>query len=217
MRKNLPGWVLPWLFITALIAIHSCETNRGEIIPYVQVDLYLLLYADLADVGIGTTKIIENEGVNGIVLYRESDLVFHAYDRTCTLWPDHNEAVIEDPGFFGVFECPECGSSYLLLYADLADVGIGTTKIIENEGVNGIVLYRESDLVFHAYDRTCTLWPDHNEAVIEDPGFFGVFECPECGSSYLLMNGGEPNDGPAQYPLVRYRTSLRGDVLHISN
>ncbi len=145
MRKNLPGWVLPWLFITALIIIHSCETNRGEIIPYVQVDLYLLLYADLAD------------------------------------------------------------------------VGIGTTKIIENEGVNGIVLYRESDLVFHAYDRTCTLWPDHNEAVIEDPGFFGVFECPECGSSYLLMNGGEPNDGPAQYPLVRYRTSLRGDVLHISN
>lgn len=145
MHKNLAGRTLPWLLMAALIAVHSCETNRGEIIPYVRVDLYLLLYADLAD------------------------------------------------------------------------VGIGTTKIIENEGVNGIVLYRESDLVFHAYDRTCTLWPDHNEAVIEDPGFFGVFECPECGSSYLLMNGGEPNAGPAQYPLVQYRTSLRGDVLHISN
>jgi hypothetical protein len=123
----------------------SCESNRGEIIPYVKVDLYLFLYADLAD------------------------------------------------------------------------MGIGTTKVIRGEGVNGIVLYRSSDLEFQAYDRTCTLWPEHNAAVVEDPGFFGVFECPECGSTYLLMNGGEPNTGPATYPLVEYRTALQGDVLHIFN
>ncbi len=123
----------------------SCETNRGEIIPYVKVDLYLFLYAELAD------------------------------------------------------------------------MGIGTTKVIRGEGVNGIVLYRSSDLEFQAYDRTCTLWPEHNAAVVEDPGFFGVFECPECGSTYLLMNGGEPNSGPATYPLVEYRTAIQGDVLHIFN
>lgn len=123
----------------------SCETNQGQIIPYVQVDIYLLLYADLANVGIGTTKLI--------------------------------------PG----------------------------------EGVNGIVLYRESDLVFYAYDRTCTLWPEHDAAVVEDSTFFGVFECPDCGSTYLLMNGAEPNSGPARFPLVQYRTSIQGDVLHIFN
>ena len=105
---------------------------------------------------------------------------------------------------------------YLLLYADLADLGIGDTKVISG-GVNGIVIYRESDLVFHAFDRTCTMWPEHDAAVVEDPTFFGVYECPECGSSYLLMNGGEPNEGPAQYPLVEYHTSLNRDVLHIYN
>lgn len=105
---------------------------------------------------------------------------------------------------------------YLLLYADLADLGVGDTKVISG-GVNGIVIYRESDLEFHAYDRTCTMWPEHDAAVVEDPTFFGVYTCPECGSSYLLMNGGEPNEGPAQYPLVEYHASLSRDVLHIYN
>jgi hypothetical protein len=123
----------------------SCESNRGEIIPYVKVDLYLFLYADLAD------------------------------------------------------------------------MGIGTTKVIPNHGVSGIVLYRESDLEFYAYDLSCTLWSEHHAAVEEDPNFFGVYKCPVCGSTYLLMNGGEPNSGPANYPLVEYRTSIQGDVLHIFN
>jgi hypothetical protein len=105
---------------------------------------------------------------------------------------------------------------YLLLYADLGDMGIGSSKLI-NGGVNGIVLYRESDLVFYAYDRTCTMFPDHNTAVVEDPTFFGVFQCPECESTYLLMNGAEPNSGPARYALVEYHTSIQGDVLHIYN
>jgi hypothetical protein len=105
---------------------------------------------------------------------------------------------------------------YLLLYADLADMGIGTTKNI-NGGWRGIVLYREADLVFYAYDRTCTLFPEHDEAVVEDSAFFGVYECPDCGSTYLLMNGAEPNSGPARYPLVQYNTSIQGDVLHIYN
>jgi len=105
---------------------------------------------------------------------------------------------------------------YLLLYADLGDMGIGSSKVIAG-GVNGIVLYRESDLVFYAYDRTCTMFPEHNEAVLENPDFFGVFECPECESTFLLMNGAEPNSGPARYPLVQYHSSIQGDVLHIYN
>jgi hypothetical protein len=144
--KRISFTILLILLIMAQGAVlSSCESNRGEIIPYVKVDLYLFLYADLAD------------------------------------------------------------------------MGIGTTKVIPAEGVNGIVLYRESDLVFYAYDRTCTLWPEHDAAVVEDPNFFGVYKCPECGSTYLLMNGGEPNSGPASYPLVEYNTALQGDVLHVFN
>lgn len=105
---------------------------------------------------------------------------------------------------------------YLLLYADLGDMGIGTSKLI-NGGVNGIVLYRESDLEFYAYDRTCTMFPEHDKAVSENATFFGVYECPECESTFLLMNGAEPNSGPARYPLVQYHTSIQGDVLHIYN
>ena len=105
----------------------------------------------------------------------------------------------------------------LLLYADLADMGIGTTKIIPNEGYRGIVLYREADLVFYAYDLTCTEFPKHDKAVEEDETFVGVFECPECGSTYVLVNGAYPNSGPAEFPLVEYNTSIQGDVLLISN
>jgi hypothetical protein len=105
----------------------------------------------------------------------------------------------------------------LLLYADLADMGIGTTKILPNEGYRGIVLYREADLVFYAYDLTCTEFPEHDEAVEEDETFMGVFECPECGSTYVLINGAYPNSGPAQFPLVEYNTSIQGNILLITN
>lgn len=145
MRKLLLTLFVFLLLILPGLFTPSCDTNRGQIIPYVRVDFYLFLYADLADMGIGTSKMI--------------------------------------PG----------------------------------EGYKGIALYRESDLEFYAYDRTCTLWPEHDEAVVEDPSFFGVFECPECNSTYLLMNGAEPNSGPARYPLVEYHTSIQGDVLHIYN
>jgi hypothetical protein len=105
---------------------------------------------------------------------------------------------------------------FLLLNADLANMGIGTTKLI-NGGWKGIVLYREADLVFQAYDRTCTLFPEHNAAVVADSSFFGVFRCPECNSTFLLMNGAEPNSGPARYPLLQYTTTIQGEILHITN
>ncbi len=105
----------------------------------------------------------------------------------------------------------------LLLYADLADMGIGTTKILPTDGYRGIVLYRAADLEFYAYDLTCTEYPEHDEAVEEDDTFVGVFECPDCGSTFVLVNGAYPNSGPAEFPLVEYRTSIQGDVLLITN
>lgn len=103
------------------------------------------------------------------------------------------------------------------LYAELGNMGIGTTKIIPNEGYRGIVLYREADLVFHAYDLTCTQYPLHDAAVTEDEDFIGVFECPKCSSTYVLVNGAYPNSGPAEYPLVEYRTRIQGNILLITN
>ena len=103
------------------------------------------------------------------------------------------------------------------LYAELGSMGNSTTRIIPNEGHQGIVLYRESDLVFFAYDLTCTEYPKHDEGVVEDENFVGVFECPECESTYVLVNGAYPNSGPSKYPLEEYRTSIQGNLLIISN
>ena len=145
MRKILHIIAILLLLVLPGIITPSCESNQGQIIPYVKVDKYL----------------------------------------------DIN--------------------------AELAGMGIGTSKLIPGEGVTGIVLYRESDLEFFAYDRTCTLWPEHTAAVVEDTSFFGVFRCPEYESTYLLMNGAEPNSGPAQYPLVEYHAVIAGYMLHIYN
>ena len=103
------------------------------------------------------------------------------------------------------------------LYAELGSMGIGSTRIIPNEGNKGIVLYREDDLIFHAYDLTCTEYPKHDVAVEEDEDFVGVFRCPKCSSTYVLVNGAYPNSGPADYPLVEYRTVIQGNILLITN
>ncbi len=102
---------------------------------------------------------------------------------------------------------------YFLIYSDLYDLGVLGTKFVSG-GVNGIVLYRESDISFRAFDRTCTLWPEHNAAVIDDTL---SLKCPECGSIYLPSLDGSPISGPAEYPLIEYHTSVQGDVLHIFN
>ena len=124
---------------------HSCETNRGQIIPYVQV------YVDLD------------------------------------------------------------------LYAELGSVGIGTTVVIPNEGYRGIVLYREEYQLFHAYDMTCTEYPEHDRAVVGDTIFDGVYACPQCDSRFVIINGAYPDSGPAEFPLVEYRTSIQENLLLITN
>jgi len=103
------------------------------------------------------------------------------------------------------------------LYAELGSMGIGTTRIIPNEGYRGIVLYREADLFFHAYDLTCTEYPEHDRAVVRDTVFDGVFKCPKCDSRYVIINGAYPDSGPAEFPLVEYRTSIQGNLLLITN
>ena len=94
-RKAHIFFLLPVLLISLLIA-PACESNQGLIIPYAKVYYDLDLYAELGNMGIGSTLIIPNEGYRGIVLYREGDLLFHAYDLTCTEFPDHDEAVVEN-------------------------------------------------------------------------------------------------------------------------
>jgi hypothetical protein len=103
------------------------------------------------------------------------------------------------------------------LYAELGTLGIGSTMVIPDEGYRGIVLYREDDMIFHAYDMTCTEYPEHDAGVVRDTIFDGVYTCPECDSRFVIINGAYPDSGPAEFPLVEYRTSIQGNLLLITN
>lgn len=92
-----------------------------------------------------------------------------------------------------------------------------TTSVLIDGGVNGLIVYREDYDVFHVYDRTCTLYPEHNEKVMPDDDFDGVFTCPECKSKYLLLNGAIPIEGPATFGLHEYYSVIDGDLLHVYN
>ena len=107
------------------------------------------------------------------------------------------------------------------IYNDLANVGVGTSTYIKEEGLNGIILYRDVNdeygkPVFYAYDRTCTYEPEHNCAV--DITDVTLAKCPCCGSMFIIASGGVPSTkSKAKLPLQEYHTRVDGDFLHITN
>jgi hypothetical protein len=105
---------------------------------------------------------------------------------------------------------------HLNIISELGNPG-NTTSILVDGGANGLIVYREDFDVFHVYDRTCTMYPEHNVAVEEDSTFSGIYTCPECGSKFLLLNGDVPLEGPAVYGLFEYYSRVDGDLLHVYN
>jgi hypothetical protein len=82
-------------------------------------------------------------------------------------------------------------------------------------GVRGIILRRESQDVYRAFDRNCTFQPDDECAVVEmhSTGFYIEDTC--CASTFDLS--GFPTGGPAEYPLREYGVAVAGDFLYIYN
>ena len=82
-------------------------------------------------------------------------------------------------------------------------------KIIPDQGVNGIVLYRQSMLEgnddFIAFDLTCTYNPADNCVLTVDSSGF-ILECPCCDSEFFITDG-FPSAPPAKWRLKQYRTS----------
>lgn len=126
------------------------------------------------------------------------------------------------------------------LYPNLQALGIGQTALIlpdeynngyvkindERSGIipltskvfgNGLVLYRYDELVFYAYDRTCTFQPSKNCAIeIDDSGWLPT--CPCCKSQFIITFNGYPTEtSNAVLPLKQYPTRVSLGVLHITN
>jgi hypothetical protein len=92
----------------------------------------------------------------------------------------------------------------------------GNAIVYSNEGYhkNGVIIYSYSIDEFFAFDATC---PQHVEestaiAIVEDGFYTG--KCPHCNTTYSFHNWGQASSG---YPLKRYKTTLSGSFLYITN
>ncbi|TVR74944.1 MAG: Rieske (2Fe-2S) protein [Marinilabiliales bacterium] len=105
---------------------------------------------------------------------------------------------------------------YLFLSHLQATLGINQAMMIDNAGVNGILLFRLEDRQFNAFDRTCPFQPEDNCAVDFDDAELRAV-CPCCGSEFELFFNGDVVKGPARRPLKQYRTVIEGSRLRITN
>ena len=84
-----------------------------------------------------------------------------------------------------------------------------------NGGYQGMIVYRESETEFRAFDRACPSHPHNCQVSIkEDNELYG--KCPCCGSEFLLIDG-NVIEGEARYPLKEYSTSFNRPRLRVTN
>lgn len=85
-----------------------------------------------------------------------------------------------------------------------------------NGGSKGLIAYRASQEEIIVYDRHCTYKPDESDCAAASVNSDNVtVDC--CDGSKYLLNDGSVLNGPANFPLHRYRTTFDGTILHIFN
>lgn len=87
----------------------------------------------------------------------------------------------------------------------------GGYQYIDDGGMQGIILYRQDENTYIAYERLCSL-DDEPPVSVDGSGLF----MKGCNSTYSFSDG-YPTGGPATRPLMKYRTSLTGTTLVITD
>ena len=87
---------------------------------------------------------------------------------------------------------------------------------LPNEGVKGIIIYRESSIKYIAYEKLCPYRSEDLTCTEVETDAVGFGFIDKCCSSKFDLNG-FPVAGPAQAPLYTYSTAINGDFLFISN
>tara|TARA_B100001758_G_C18304626_1_gene554366 strand:- start:261 stop:677 length:417 start_codon:yes stop_codon:yes gene_type:complete len=86
-----------------------------------------------------------------------------------------------------------------------------------NGGFGGIIITKDMNDNFIAYDRACTYDIDSQCSVsgqsINDP----VLICEQCCDSQFIIVDGSVTNGPANQALKRYSTYFDGNILYITN
>lgn len=96
------------------------------------------------------------------------------------------------------------------------DLAVDGGYILLNEGVRGIILYRENTSTYHAYERNCSYRPHEAGATVNVHASELYMTDPSCKSSFSFSNG-YPTGGPAQFPLREYQVSLNRRTLTITD
>ena len=106
---------------------------------------------------------------------------------------------------------------YISIYdPEFIELAAPGNSISVTGGVNGVLIYRVSQDEFVAYDRTCTFSVADNCQIITDETGLFASDTICCQSKFLLLDG-SVTDGPATYPLKKYRTTFDGTYLHVFN
>tara|TARA_B110000438_G_C15256999_1_gene412334 strand:- start:5 stop:421 length:417 start_codon:yes stop_codon:yes gene_type:complete len=85
-------------------------------------------------------------------------------------------------------------------------------------GLGGIIILRDLDNNFIAYDRACTYEMDADCIITgESTTYDAILHCGNCCESKFIIVDGSVTEGPANQALKRYNTSLNGDILYITN
>lgn len=93
--------------------------------------------------------------------------------------------------------------------------GIGGSVTISGYGVAGLILYREADGSYAAYDRCSSYQPQNKCAVtIDDTGFTATDPCS--GSKFSLTDG-TPVKAPASKSLKSYSCYTSNFQIFVSN
>tara|TARA_B100000902_G_scaffold369885_1_gene394493 strand:+ start:293 stop:745 length:453 start_codon:yes stop_codon:yes gene_type:complete len=87
-----------------------------------------------------------------------------------------------------------------------------------NGGLGGIIVLKDIDSGFIAYDRSCT--HEQNADCIlsgESTIYDAILKCNNCCQSKFIVIDGSVTEGPANQALKRYNTYFDGDILYITN
>lgn len=91
----------------------------------------------------------------------------------------------------------------------------GSSGLNDAGGIKGIIVVRQADNSYKAFERNCPYKPYDACALVslDRSGLFMKDTC--CGSQFDLQ--GQVSGGPSPLPLLQYSTSLQGTTLNILN
>ena len=91
----------------------------------------------------------------------------------------------------------------------------GRAVLINGYGVEGLILYRESDGSYAAYDRCSSYMPQKKCAVNVDPSGFTATD--PCSGSMFSLTDGTPVKAPATKSLRSYAINVSNFEIFVSN